>query len=354
MEDTQQKSEKKVAAKKQSKSLVPALVGGVLGALVVGLVIVYVVVGMQVKNLSESSFVLAASKVFRMPVATVNGTPILYADYVEDKKTLEFFYEQAPEGFPPVTGDEAGDMAISRLVASTLVKEVGAELGVKITKEDIAARHSDLFANFASEEDAYAEIQSAYGWDFETYSKKVIEPIVREEKLKETYEKSAPQEGEATQEEIRARHILFRLEEDGEQEVVRQAAAEVLARIQNGEDFAALAAEFGSDGTKDVGGDLGWFGRGVMVPEFESAVYALQPGELAAEPVETMFGYHLIRVDDRRTVRDFVSFMDGHFNTAEINVVLPINNPFDQLEPVADVDLGAVEEGGSDAEPLDQ
>lgn len=81
----------------------------------------------------------------------------------------------------------------------------------------------------------------------------------------------------------------------------RAKAEEVLKRVRAGEDFAKLAQEFsGDDSNKEQGGDLGWFPRGKMHPDFEKAAFALKPGEVS-DVVQTSFGFHIIKLEERKT-----------------------------------------------------
>lgn len=103
--------------------------------------------------------------------------------------------------------------------------------------------------------------------------------------------------------EIRARHILLRLPAEAtpaQRDSVRRLAEQLRAQVTGGADFAALARRHSADpGSAAQGGDLGFFGRGRMVQPFEDAAFAAQPGQVTPV-VESPFGYHVIRVEERR------------------------------------------------------
>ncbi|MDQ0247187.1 foldase protein PrsA [Bacillus fengqiuensis] len=111
---------------------------------------------------------------------------------------------------------------------------------------------------------------------------------VTDKELKEAYDAKKP--------EVKASHILVQDE---------KTAQEVKAKLDKGEDFAKLAKEYSQDpGSAENGGDLGFFGPGKMVPEFEEAAYKLKKGEVSA-PVKSSFGYHIIKVTDKKELKPF-------------------------------------------------
>ena len=124
-----------------------------------------------------------------------------------------------------------------------------------------------------------------------------LEPLAEQDAL-EWYEQNRDQF--ITPEQRRSSHVLLAADPEGDNEVLA-SAQEVVARLDAGEDFAALAAELSEDpGSASAGGDLGWNEPGVFVPEFEQALFALEEIGQYTAPVQSQFGYHIIRLDGVR------------------------------------------------------
>lgn len=123
---------------------------------------------------------------------------------------------------------------------------------------------------------------------------------VTDDEVKAYYE--ANKDEFARPEQVHARHILIKLDQDADEKQVADARARIMrvkGRLAKGKSFADLAKKY-SEGPSNVrGGDLGWFGRGMMVPAFEEAAFGQEPGKVS-DPVRTRFGWHLIQVDERR------------------------------------------------------
>ncbi|MGG6432606.1 peptidylprolyl isomerase [Anoxybacillus sp. D401a] len=147
---------------------------------------------------------------------------------------------------------------------------------------------------------------------------------VSDEELKKYYNEYKPK--------VKASHILV----DDE-----KTAKEVKAKLEKGEDFAKLAKEYSKDtGSAQNGGDLGWFGPGKMVEEFEKAAYALKVGEVS-DPVKTQFGYHIIKVTDKEEKKSFDEMkeeMEYEVKKSKLDAS-KVQSKLDQLMKEANVDI---------------
>lgn len=136
-------------------------------------------------------------------------------------------------------------------------------------------------------------------------------PVISEADVQTYYDEHSAEFENPLQ--VEAAHVLVRVPDTGGSEAEAKAKAkvqEVISRAKGGEDFAKLAREVSEDpGSAGSGGALGWVSKGQMVPQFETAVFALKKGELTSEPVRSPFGYHAIKVSDirggdRKTLKD--------------------------------------------------
>lgn len=187
---------------------------------------------------------------------------------------------RAEQALARVKGGEAFD-AVAREISEDASRERGGELGLRP-----ADRLPDLFVdsvrNLGAGQLAPALVRSGAGFH-------VLKLVARS---------GAADVGAVT--ETRARHILLRTSEQATPEQAARRLLQVKRAIETGERrFEDLAREVSEDGSASAGGDLGWFGPGVMVPEFEEPASRLAPGQIS-EPVVSRFGVHLIQVLERR------------------------------------------------------
>ncbi len=117
-----------------------------------------------------------------------------------------------------------------------------------------------------------------------------IGPLLTEDALKARYDRDIA--SKPGQEEVHAKHILVADEPE---------AKKIIGELKKGGDFAALAKKYSTDPGGAQGGDLGFFRREEMVPEFAGAAFAMKPGEISSVPVHTQFGWHVIQLVERRT-----------------------------------------------------
>ena len=207
---------------------------------------------------------VAQNQISEGTVATVDGIAITYNDVSLVEDELMAVYGQLPEEqrFQTLVG-----YMVNRILASEAAKKAGLENDADVAKIK-----------------AFMERKALQ----DVYIAKMLMERVREEDVTAYYDKEI--KNGPVEEEVRARHILL----DN-----REAADAVVTDLENGADFAALAKERSKGPSGPSGGDLGYFSKQSMVPAFSDAAFKLAAGE-TSPPVQTQFGWHVIRVEDRR------------------------------------------------------
>ncbi len=187
------------------------------------------------------------------------------------------FHRQLPAQLQQMPVEALFEPIVERLVAQKLI-------AAEARKQNLQ-KEADVKARLVQAEERVLQ---------EALLNRYLEKSMSDEALRKRFE--AYQKEHPGREEIRARHILVANE---------QAAQAIIADLGKGADFAKIAADRSVDPAgKQSGGDLGFFGKDDMVPEFWTAAAALKDGETSKTPVKSQFGWHIIRVEERRTVSE--------------------------------------------------
>lgn len=239
------------------------------------------------------------------------------------EQAIGLFQAQSPPGTAePSPGQQIAlrREVIEALINQELFVQNARQEGIVASSEEVERRMQTLEGRYGSAEAMQKALQEA-GLDAERIrrllernlqidaflQKHVRSQIQVTDAEIEAYFRAHPEEMNRP-EGVRASHILVLAEEGKaspeERQGARKKAEGLRARVRKGEDFAALARENSDDGSASRGGDLGYFPRGQMTPNFERAAFALKAGQMSGV-VETPFGYHIIKVTDRRPARSF-------------------------------------------------
>jgi peptidyl-prolyl cis-trans isomerase C len=243
-------------------------------------------------------------------LARVNGEEVRKADFDLMVRNIEL--GNGP--IPAERRDEVLRDALDQLITYTLLKQEAKNRSLSATDAEVDARLQAMRSQFPDEE-TFTKALADRGLTLERLRSdarddlninKMMEAEVQaagpatDAEAQAFYEKNPDkfQRGES----VRASHILLLAGENADEAAKKKARAQIddlCKRAKAGEDFAKLAREHSQDGSAANGGDLDFFTRGRMVPEFESAAFALQPGQVS-DVVTTQYGFHVIKVTDRK------------------------------------------------------
>jgi peptidyl-prolyl cis-trans isomerase D len=196
---------------------------------------------------------------------------------------------------------------------------------VPVTPEEARAYYDSHKEEFATGE--LRKVQ--YLWISSSSDKNRVQ--IPEQELRQYYDKNA--ERFSKPEQVHARHILLKIDGKNEEEVKKQAE-DLVKQLRAGADFAALAQKYSDDpGSKARGGDLGFFSKGRMIPEFEKAAFSLKVNEIS-DPIKSQFGYHIIQVLEKQPAykMDFAMVKDQIYR--ELAQPKAIENAKDQATKI--------------------
>ncbi|MBD2861417.1 foldase protein PrsA [Paenibacillus oceani] len=193
-----------------------------------------------------------------------------------------------------------GSQILDSMITEELIKQEAEKAGFKVTDADLEQELASFKKGFSSDEEfnmllmqsgmTLDEVKNKF-MPMQVRLRKILGPqiTITDDDMKKYYEEN--KEMMATPEQVKASHILVATKEESEA---------ILAQLKGGADFATLAKEKSTDpGSKEQGGDLDYFGKGMMVKEFEDAAFSLPVGELS-NVVQTSHGFHIIKVTDKK------------------------------------------------------
>jgi foldase protein PrsA len=251
-------------------------IGGVVGVLVLFLV----VMGVGIYRYQwEDNFTLGVTKVLPYPVSTVNGKSVRYSAYLENLnimkkyqlefKKVDFKSEDGKKILATIKKD-----TLDRLNEDLLVKDEAKKLKVSISDKEVDDSFGDLIKSNGGDK-AFSEVlQKYYGLSTNQFKEEIYKDRLLRQKVADKFSSDETVNADA-----------------------KQKAEEVLTKVKAGEDFATLAKQYSQDTTAANGGDLGFFSKGKMVPEFEQAAFSLKAGEVSGL-VKSVYGYHIIKVTE--------------------------------------------------------
>ncbi len=293
----EQKDKKEEALKKpfQAKKNKSSMTGIVFFIIVGILLAVISVFAIGIYGFSwQDSITRKVSQVVPYPSALVNYKFLNYADFRNDVETLTHYYNKMgavdPTSQMP-TAEDLEQISLSRMIRNEFTRQLSKTYNIKVSDLELEQEINKIIDQSESPENVEEILKDLYNWTKEDLKEQVLYYYLLRDKLQQS---------------------LIADENLAENINAENKIKEVFDKLTNEEDtFENLAKEYGEDATASQGGYLGFFKKGEMVSGFEQAAFALEAGQVS-EIVETEFGYHIIKVIDRRGEGDDLEVEASH------------------------------------------
>jgi peptidyl-prolyl cis-trans isomerase C len=262
--------------------------------------------------------------------AVINGVPIPSKDVERQFNMMKKRYDQMGMEMPPEQVADVKTRITDSLIEQELLFQASQAQDISVDQSEVDDELEKFRQDFPDEATFRAQMaEMGYTEDTlknEIKRSKAIQQLVMkdilagvyvsEEEMKTYYENNP--EKFKTPERVKASHILVSVSpemEEAQKEEARKKIETIKEKLSGGEDFEKLASEYSDCPSKQEGGNLDYFARGQMVKPFEDAAFAMNPGEIS-DIVETQFGYHIIKVDDKEPAKT-ISFEEARSELEE-------------------------------------
>lgn len=264
-------------------------------------IVVLIITGVGIyKFKREDTFFKSVANIVPFPMAMIEMKPIYVSDFWKEVdisiKACEF-----SGASQDCSVDDTKKKAVQDgMIYEKVVTDLAQKNGAKVEQAKIDEQYKTVVDQNGGDKQFEELLKTRFGWTAADFKKRIYFNLLAADLEDKVIEK------------VSARHILVVTKEGATEDEINQAkqkAQEALDKIKAGEDFSVVAQQYSGDpGSKDKGGELGFFSRGMMVPEFENVAFSLNKGQVS-DLVKSDYGWHIIKVEDKKgTVQD--SFMN--------------------------------------------
>lgn len=254
-------------------------------------------------KLENNKVVKAIGSVLPYPMAMVEYKPIYLSKYWGELDLIVKTCQEAKVGTDCQITDKDRSDVYTNLINEQVVLKLAKLNNISLADGKLDEEMKKISDQNGGDAEFAKLLQEKFGWSVDEFKQRVYLSLLAQEMEDKMVEK------------VNAKHLLIMADKNAKPEDIekaKQKAQEALDKINKGEDFDAIVKEYSEDtSTKDSGGDLGFFARGVMVPEFEQAAFSLARGQVSGL-IKTDFGWHIIKVIDKKgeIKQDFKSWLE--------------------------------------------